>query len=383
MKMPGRKTLAMGLMLMLVALVGCAAGTAVQEKAERAADTPEALVQKMSPEAIVQKMSPEQRVGQLMMIGILSPTLDKDASWQISRYSMGNVILFDRNMENAAQVRELTADIAKHIKETTGIMPFIAVDQEGGQVLRMRQDFAAVPSEEAIGRTGEPAEAKKWALVTGRGLKDLGINVNFAPAADLGLSVERSYSDSPDMVIAFVKEAVAGYRETGIWSTLKHFPGIGKVKTDPHIDGDSVTLDRTLLEQEDLRPFAELIPQIDQDATFIMVSNVTFTALDPDLPACVSRPIITDLLRNDLGYKGLVISDDMEMGAMAKHYAFGDMGVMAVKAGADMVLVCHDYGHEQETYDGLLREYKNNPEFKKLVDEKVVRIIRVKMKQYA
>ena len=152
------------------------------------------------------------------------------------------------------------------------------------------------------------------------------------------------------------------------------------MKTDPHIDGDSVTANRDMLDQQDLRPFAELIPQIDDDKTFIMVSNITFPALDPNLPACVSKPIMTDLLRNQYHYQGLILSDDMEMGAMAKHYAFKDMGVMAIKAGADMVLVCHDYGHERETYEGLLEEYKNNSKFKQIVDKKVLRIVRTKLK---
>lgn len=331
-------------------------------------------------EAIVEKMTPEEKVGQLMMVGILAPTFDQDASWQLSQYPMGNIILFDRNMESKDQVKALTKDINDHITKTTGVKPFIAVDQEGGQVLRMRNDFPAVPSEAEIGKTGDPGEAKKWAVTTGQALKELGINVNFAPVIDLGSSAERSYSDDPDTVIAFGKEAVAGYKEAGIWSSLKHFPGIGKVKTDPHIDGDSVTASRDMLDQQDLRPFAELIPQIDDDKTFIMVSNVTFPALDPNLPACVSKPIMTDLLRNQYHYQGLILSDDMEMGAMAKHYAFKDMGVMAIKAGADMVLVCHDYGHERETYEGLLEEYKNNSEFKQLVDKKVLRIVRTKLK---
>lgn len=330
-------------------------------------------------EAIVNKMTPEEKVGQLLMVGILAPTFDQDASWQLSQYPMGNVILFDRNMESPEQVKTLTKDINDHITKTTGVKPFIAVDQEGGQVLRMRDNFPDIPSEEAVGRTGDPGEAKKWAVTTGKALKKLGINVNFAPVVDLGSAAERSYSEDPDTVIAFAKEAVAGYKEVGIWSSLKHFPGIGKVKTDPHIDGDSVTASRDMLDQQDLRPFAELIPQID-DKTFIMVSNVTFPALDPNLPACVSKPIMTDLLRNQYHYQGLILSDDMEMGAMAKHYAFKDMGVMAIKAGADMVLVCHNYGHERETYEGLLEEYKNNSEFKQLVDKKVLRIVQTKLK---
>lgn len=131
--------------------------------------------------------------------------------------------------------------------------------------------------------------------------------------------------------------------------------------------------------KQDLKPFENLIKSEDNQKMFIMVSNVTFPALDPNLPACVSKPIMTDLLRNTFGYQGLIVSDDMEMGAMAKHYAFADMGVMAIKAGADMVLVCHEYAHERETYDGLLKEYKSNAEFRALVDEKVTRIVRTKL----
>lgn len=346
--------------------------------ASTAPETPQTVEEKAA--AMVQQMSPEKRVGQLMMVGILAPTLDTDASWQLSQYPMGNIILFDRNMESPDQVKQLTAAVTKAVTDNTGVAPFIGVDQEGGQVLRMRSQFPAVPSEAAIGQTGNPAEAKQWAMTTGKALKDMGITVNFAPVVDLGSSAERSYSDDPDTVIAFAKEAIAGYTESHVWSALKHFPGIGKVKTDPHIDGDSVTESQDILDQQDLRPFRELIPQLHPDGTFIMVSNVTFPALDPNVPACVSKPIMTDLLRNQYQYKGLIVSDDMEMGAMAKHYAFRDMGVMAIKAGADMVLVCHDYGHERETYEGLLAEYKSNPDFQKLVDEKAQRIVLTKLK---
>lgn len=331
-------------------------------------------------QALVDKMSPEERVGQLMMVGILGPTLDKDAKWQLSQYPLGNIILFDRNMESPGQVKQLTTAVTKQITDQTGVAPFIGVDQEGGQVLRMREQFPAIPSEAAIGQSGDPAIAKKWASTTAAELKKMGITVNFAPVVDLGLGAERSYSSDPDTVISFAKEAIAGYSEAGIWTSLKHFPGIGKVQTDPHIDGDSVTASRDMLEQGDLRPFRELIPQLNPDATFIMVSNVTFPALDPALPACVSKPIMTDLLRNQYHYQGLIVSDDMEMGAMAKHYAFTDMGVMAIKAGADMILVCHDYDHERETYEGLLKEYKQNDDFKKLVDEKVRHIVLTKLR---
>jgi len=328
----------------------------------------------------VRSMSPQQRVGQLMMIGIQGTTVDQDAAYQIAQYHMGNVILFDRNMQSTQQVKDLNAALARQIRrQSQDIPPFIAVDQEGGFVLRMRDAFPRVPSEQQLGENGDPAAARTWAVTTGKKLKELGFNLNFAPVVDLGSASERSYSRDPAVVTSFAREAVEGYEEAKIWCALKHFPGIGKVRTDPHLDGDQVAASRDELLAADMKPFADLIGQVPHDKMFIMVSNVTFPALDPKLPACVSQPIMTGILRQQFGYGGLILSDDMEMGAMAKHYAFSDMGVMAIRAGADIVLVCHDYGHEQETYAGLLKAYENDESFRKLVDEKVTRIVRTKL----
>ena len=326
----------------------------------------------------VRSMSSQQRVGQLMMIGIQGTTVDQDAAYQIAQYHMGNVILFDRNMQSTQQVKDLNAALTRQIRrQSQDIPPFIAVDQEGGFVLRMREAFPRVPSEQQLGENGDPAAARTWAVTTGKKLKELGFNLNFAPVVDLGSASERSYSSDPAVVTSFALQAVQGYEEAKIWCSLKHFPGIGKVRTDP--DGDQVAASREELLAADMKPFSDLIRQVPHDKMFIMVSNVTFPVFDPKLPACVSQPVMTGLLRQQFGYEGLILSDDMEMGAMAKHYAFSDMGVMAIRAGADIVLVCHDYGHEQETYAGLLKAYENDESFRRLVDEKVTRIVRTKL----
>lgn len=345
---------------------------------ERDTEQPTTSVEEKA-ETIAASMSPEEKAGQLLMAGIQHTTLDAEAAGQIADCHIGNIILFDRNMESQQQVRQLTAALRKQIAGQSHIAPFIALDQEGGQVLRMRQDFPAVPGEEAIGESGRPEEAKKWAAITGQTLKNMGINVNFAPVVDLGSKAGRSYSTNPDTVTAFAVQACQGYSEAGIWCALKHFPGIGRAKTDPHIDGDRVQASREELEQQELKPFRDILQQVQQDSVFVMVSNVTFPSLDAQWPACLSAHIMTDILRNTYQYQGLILSDDMEMGAMAKHYAFSDMGVMAIKAGADMVLVCHEYGHERETYEGLVKAYKEDEAFRQLADEKVKRIIRIKL----
>lgn len=329
-------------------------------------------------EVIVSKMTDSQKIGQLLMIGIKGTEVDGDAWYMMTEFPMGNVILFDRNMKTPDQVRSLNETIRDTIQKQTGVSPLIAVDEEGGQVARMEDYLPPLPAASIVGQ-GSVDNAKNLAITTGKALKDLGFNTNFAPVVDLNSAYQRSYGKTPDTVIPFAKAVIDGYSEIGIRTSLKHFPGIGKVKTDPHIDGDVVSLTREQLDKEDGVPFRTLIGETDPTVTFIMVSNVTFPNLDPSGPACISKKIMTDILRKDYEFTGLILSDDMEMGAMAKHYAFSEMGVKAIEAGADIILVCHDYGHEQEVFNGLLKAYRNGTIDKKMVDEKVKRIVKTKM----
>lgn len=329
-------------------------------------------------EVIVSKMTDSQKIGQLLMIGIKGTEVDGDARYMMTEFPMGNVILFDRNMKTPDQVRSLNETIRDTIQKQTGVSPLIAVDEEGGQVARMEDYLPPLPAASIVGQ-GSVDNAKNLAITTGKALKDLGFNTNFAPVVDLNSAYQRSYGKTPDTVIPFAKAVIDGYSEIGIRTSLKHFPGIGKVKTDPHIDGDVVSLTREQLDKEDGVPFRTLIGETDPTVTFIMVSNVTFPNLDPSGPACISKKIMTDILRKDYEFTGLILSDDMEMGAMAKHYVFSEMGVKAIEAGADIILVCHDYGHEQEVFNGLLKAYRNGTIDKKMVDEKVKRIVKTKM----
>lgn len=328
---------------------------------------------------IVAKMSDSQKIGQLMMIGIQGTDLDADGRYMMTEFPCGNLILFDRNMETPEQVKRLTGNVQKTVRETTGVPALIGIDQEGGEVMRMQQYLPNMPSAEALGQES-PDAARSWAVKTGTALHDLGINTNFAPVVDLNGAYHRSYGKTPETVVPYAEAVIRGYTETGLFTSLKHFPGIGKVKTDPHIDGDVVSITHEELNAADGKPFRDLIQTMDPDRTFIMVSNVTFPQIDAENPACLSRIIMTDILRKEYGYKGLILSDDMEMGAMAKHYDFGEMGVRAIAAGADMILVCHDYGHEQQVYNGLLKAYRDGRLDKTAVDEKVKRIVLVKLK---
>lgn len=331
-------------------------------------------------EKLVSGMSDSQKIGQLLMIGIQGTTLDQDSRYMLSEFPNGNVILFDRNMKTPEQVQHLTAEIQKQVKAATGVPAFVGVDQEGGQVRRMETYMPDMPAAAVLGKQS-PDVTHRWAVETGKSLRQMGINVNFAPVVDLDGAYQRSYGKTPEEVIPFAKAAIEGYTETGVMTSLKHFPGIGKVKTDPHLDGDVVLLNRSELDQLDGKPFRTLIDEMDADKTFVMVSNVTFPNLGQNVPACLSNVIMTDILRKSYGYQGLILTDDMDMGAMAKHYPFSEMGVKAIEAGADIVLVCQDYGHAQQVFNGLLKAYRAGTIDQKMVDEKVRHIVMVKLKE--
>lgn len=326
---------------------------------------------------IVESMSQTEKLGQMMMIGIQGTKVDDDSLYMLNQYHMGGVILFDRNMESPEQVKQLTSDLQAQSNEKVPL--FIGIDEEGGDVVRMAEKLTPPPSQKEIGSTGDIEQAKTWAIKTAKSLKDIGINVNFAPVADVGSNDKRSYSTDANTVIDFVRAATKGYQQENIIYSLKHFPGIGKGKVDSHVDSSNIDASKDTLMAEDILPFKTIIDENDPNDYFILVSHLKYPALDEEYPASLSSKIMTDLLRNKLGYKGIIITDDMEMGAVANHNDFRSIGVNAVKAGADIVLVCHEYKHQQEVYLGLLDAVNSGEISQERIDESVKRIIKVKL----
>ena len=325
----------------------------------------------------VESMSQTEKLGQMVMIGIQGTKVDDDSLYMLHQFHMGGVILFDRNMKSPEQVKQLTSDLQAQSNEKVPL--FIGIDEEGGDVVRMAEKLTPPPSQKEIGATGDIEQAKTWAIKTAKSLKDIGINVNFAPVADVGSNDKRSYSTDTNTVIDFVRAATKGYQQENIIYSLKHFPGIGKGKVDSHIDSSSIDVAKEVLMTEDILPFKTIIDENEPNDYFILVSHLKYPALDEEYPASLSSKIMTDLLRNELGYKGIIITDDMEMGAVANHNDFRSIGVNAVKAGADIVLVCHEYEHQQEVYLGLLDAVNSGEISQERIDESVKRIIKVKL----
>ena len=365
----------------LALTTGCGLHNPFTSKAEPV--TYESVAQsELSPEEKVDKlvanMSDADKVGQLLMIGIHGKTLNDDAKFMLNEYRVGGIILFDRNMESKNQVKSLITDINKTSK-SAGLTPlFIGIDQEGGAVARMEDQLIKVPPAEELGK--EPIEqAVSLAKQSGTELKDLGFNINFAPVADLGLTYGRSFSTNPDDVVRYASAVGKAYDEAGLWYSYKHFPGIGKTDVDLHADTSVVPVSKETLLNEDTKVFVDLIKQSKPNTYAIMVSHAMYPQIDADHPSSLSKAIITDWLRKDMGYNGVVITDDMDMGALAKHYTFGDMAVQSILAGSDILLVCHEYEHMQEAYNGLMKAVKDGRISKERLDESVKRILLMKM----
>ena len=376
-----RRIVAVTMIGALALTTGCGLHNPFTSKAEPV--TYESVAQsELSPEEKVDKlvanMSDADKVGQLLMIGIHGKTLNDDAKFMLNEYRVGGIILFDRNMESKDQVKSLITDINKTGK-SAGLTPlFIGIDQEGGAVARMEDQLIKVPPAEALGK--EPIEqAVSLAKQSGTELKDLGFNINFAPVADLGLTYGRSFSTNPDEAVRYASAVGKAYDEAGLWYSYKHFPGIGKTDVDLHADTSVVPVSKETLLNEDTKVFVDLIKQSKPNTYAIMVSHAMYPQIDADHPSSLSKAIITDWLRKDMGYNGVVVTDDMDMGALAKHYTFGDMAVQSILAGSDILLVCHEYEHMQEAYNGLMKAVKDGRISKERLDESVKRILLMKM----
>ena len=331
-------------------------------------------------ETILGRMTVEEKVGQLLIVGIDGTEVDENALTLIRKYHIGGITLFDRNMDNPVQVATLNNRLQQEaLRQNANLPLFICIDQEGGLVVRMRDKVTVAPAQEKLAQTGQPKDAGLWAVRTARELKAMGINVNFAPVVDLGADYKRSYGKNTKEITEFARSAIQGYQQEGMLACLKHFPGIGKTKVDPHLNPYIIDAGRDTLNKEDLVPFRKLITELDNGSFMVMVSHLKYPALDPDYPASVSPLIMAGLLRQQMGYQGLIITDDMEMGALAQLYPFEQMGYMAVNAGANLLLICHVKDHQIAVYDGLLAAVRDGRISKTTLDNAVRRVIQAKL----
>lgn len=295
--------------------------------------------------ARVQSMSVEQKVGQILHVGFPGLEPGPEVAELVRRHNVGGVTLFARNISDPVQVARLTnalQDMA--IRSGARVPLLVSVDQEGGLVARLTRGATVFPGNMALGATQSEALAYQAGLWTARELRAVGIHQNYAPVVDVNNNPDnpvigvRSFGESPQLVAALGVAMIRGLQDGGVAATAKHFPGHGDTAVDSHIDLPTVDHPLSRLQQVELLPFRAAI---DAGAAAIMTAHVTFPAIEPTpgLPATLSSRVLTDLLRREMGFRGLVVTDAMEMGAIVNHFGIEQAAVRAVQAGADAVLV--------------------------------------------
>lgn len=331
----------------------------------------------------IAEMSLENKVAGLFMItpesltGVDTVIQAGDTTKQkLSEYPVGGLIYFSKNIKSADQLKEML-DTTRN----TMIYPvFLAVDEEGGSVSRVAGAGLAenVGDMSEIGSTCDPEKAKEVGTTIGTYLSQSGFNVDFAPVADV-VSTEnavignRSFGSDPNVVGTMVAAEVQGLQESGVSACLKHFPGIGDTTTDTH--DEKTVSEKTLedMQQNDLPAFQA---GIDAGADFVMVSHMSLpNVVGDDTPCSLSGTVISDLLRNQLGYDGIVITDALDMSAITDSYSSAEAAVKAIEAGADMLLMPENF---EEAYQGVLEAVQNGTISEERINESLKRIYRVK-----
>ena len=295
-------------------------------------------------------------ISQMLLFGWQTET---QATALTDEFGVGGVILMGRNIGTPEETRAQIAKMQARAKERTLPPLFVATDQEGGRVQRLAPPhYPARPSAREIGQSqGAEGRARAEAASLGRELKELGFNWDFAPVLDVDNNPDnpvigdRSYGPDPERVAALGVQAVLGFQEdAGILACGKHFPGHGDTNIDSHFALPRIPHGRARLESVEMVPFRAAIAA---GLGAVMTSHILFPAIDPDLPATLSPAILTGLLRQQMGFDGLVITDDLEMRGIADHWGAGEAAVLAVLAGADLVLCCHTYDTQQEIFAAL------------------------------
>ena len=399
--MTKRNLLAGLLLVVFVLTAGCAARPAQPTDTPAAETTPAAAPSPTptpeptpTPDPIaeaVAAMSTEQKVSQLLVAGIEGTQLGQDAVQAVQDYQVGGVILFGRNVESAWQLAELTNGLKDLNGDYTPL--FLCVDQEGGRVDRMPPEVERTPSAWSVGQTldTEGVGAAYGALLAEE-CAAFGFNMDFAPSLDIWSNPDntvigdRAFGNDWEWTAFFGMSAVESMEEQGgVIPVVKHFPGHGDTSVDSHVALPVVDKSLEELWQSELVPFNMTLNQEDYfgaqagpSAPAVMVAHILLSQVDPDYPASLSHRVVTGLLREEMGFDGVVCTDDLTMGAVSNTYGMGEAAVLAVEAGCDLLLVCHGADNLTAARDALLEAVDSGRISPERLDESVKRILSLK-----
>lgn len=323
-----------------------------------------------------------EKVGQLFVFGFHGFEASNEIKHLVETYGIGGTIYFTRNVKSAKQVHKLSRSLMDMAKAAGKPNMFVAIDQEGGMVARIVNGVTLMPGNMALGAAGKAEGARATAAACGEELRLLGVNMNYAPCIDVNNNPDnpvinvRSYSDRSDVVCELGTAAVAGYQSARVAATVKHFPGHGDTAVDSHHALPVLMHGRERLDAIELAPFRAAIAA---GTALIMTAHVCLPVLDPSgKPSTLSKPVLTGLLREELGFNGIIVTDCLEMDAIDQHYGTERGSVLDIRAGADMVLVSHTFSKQVAALEAVVAAVENGELSEERINESLARIMRLK-----
>jgi beta-N-acetylhexosaminidase len=319
-----------------------------------------------------------EKIGQLFMLGFHGTEPSRDLRDLFKTYHPGGVILFSHNLEDPEQAAHLTNALQKLAPK---LPLLVSIDQEGGRVARLPKGFTVFPGQGALGQADTAALAYTFAEVTAKELRAIGVNMDLTPVLDVNTNPrnpiigDRAFGADPEQVETLGLAVIAGLQDNGVLACGKHFPGHGDTAADSHKELPTVSHGIDRLREIELRPFAHCFAN---GLAAVMTAHVRYPALDPDAPATLSPAILTDLLRTQLQFKGLALTDDLEMHAIIDHYGIEDAAVRALRAGADILLICKDHDRQVAAMEAVYRAVKEGDVPELLVEHALLRVLKAK-----
>ncbi|MEY8745337.1 beta-N-acetylhexosaminidase [Paenibacillus tundrae] len=360
---------------------GNGAGSDTDEETQTESDqvTPSQEEQDPVKEQLSQ-LSLEEKIGQMILAGVQGTELDDQGKKMISDQKVGGIIFYANNVTTLDATAKFIQSI-KHANRSNPVPIFMSVDQEGGKVSRMPDSVESIPSNRTVGDTNQAKLAETMGQLLARQVKLVGFNLDFAPVLDVNSNPknpvigDRSFGSSADLVAKMGVAEMKGLRSEGVIPVVKHFPGHGDTSVDSHLDLPVVNKTLKQLAELEWIPFQAAVKE---QAEAVMVAHILFPKLDPDHPASLSDVIIGEHLRGKFGYDGVVITDDLSMGAIAKNYKLNEAAITTVQAGSDILLVAHSYESAKTIFDTLLNAVRNGKISESRIDESVYRILSLK-----
>ncbi len=333
--------------------------------------------------ALLNGMTLEQKVAQLFMVSLYSDSLIESEQQFLQQYQPGAIVLLGRNVSTPLQVTRLTNSYQQTLVDSGGLPLFIAIDQEGGIIAHLQDGFTQWPVPMLLAASGDVTLARRFGRALGEELQAVGINMNLAPVADLNTNIanpiigRRAFGDSPERVAPIIAAVVEGMQAVNVAATAKHFPGHGDTSVDSHTALPVLSHSLERLQRIELVPFQSAI---NADVAAIMAGHLLLPAIDSQYPASLSPAFVQGLLRQDLGYNGLVVTDALDMDAIDSAFSPPEAAVQAVLAGNDIILIGANVGLEMQgraieavvaaVRDGLIDETR--------IDDSVYRILSAK-----